>query len=199
MYCIGLTGTIASGKSTIAHYFQHLGIDMISADQIARQLVTPGTTAFTCIINHFGHELLTSTGELNRKALRELIINDARQRQWLEQLLHPLIRKKIQQAVARCTSAYCIIEIPLLINKQDYPYLNRILLVLADKDTQIARIMTRDNATHDAACAILATTQHLDEQRKAIADDIIMNNTSIQDLNIQLTQLHTLYLRQALK
>lgn len=198
-FCVGLTGSIASGKSTIATYFAQLGIDIINADHIAKALVQPGQPALHAIIKHFGATVLTSTGELNRAYLRELITNHPNQRTWLENLLHPLIRKQIQANIPFCTTPYCIIEIPLLTDKSAYPYLNRVLLVRADHELQIARIMTRDNSSREQAQAMLAATQADEDKRQAIADDTLINTGSIEALQQSVLMLHTRYTAESKK
>ncbi len=198
MYCIGLTGSIASGKSTVAALFAKMGIDVISADHIARALVSINQPALQQIINHFGKSVLTQDSELNRRYLRELIVNNPEERLWLENLLHPLIREKIQHDIGHCKSSFCIIEIPLLTNKLDYPYLNRVLLVLADPDLQITRIMTRDHCSREQACAMLATTRADEDKRRSIADDVVVNDESIDALQKQVEMFHARYLREAM-
>lgn len=197
MYCIGLTGSIASGKSTVASLFAKKGIDIINADHIARALVDPDQPALNEIIHHFGTTVLTPDGELNRRHLRELIINDPSARLWLENLLHPLIRKKIQLDIEQCKSPYCIIEIPLLTNKSDYPWLNRILLVLADTEQQITRLMARDHCSREQACAFLSTTRADDEKRKSIANDVFINDGAINKLQKKVDILHAQYVEQS--
>ena len=194
MYCIGLTGTIASGKSTVAALFKSLGIDVINADHIAKTLVQPNQPALQEIIKHFGVSILTEKGELNRRHLRELIVHNVNERVWLEDLLHPLIRQQIEQDINLCKSPYCIIEIPLLTDKLAYPYLNRVLLVTADPEQQIARLMTRDNSSKEQACAILATTQPNEDKRRAIADDYLINDGTVETLQKKVTELHNYYL-----
>lgn len=130
-YCVGLTGNIATGKSTVATIFKQLEIEVISADCIAKQLTTKGQAAYTEIAAHFGSEILAADGQLNRRSLREIIFADKNERLWLENLLHPLIRKGIEEQISLCKSAYCVIEIPLLVDKVNYPYLNKILLIAA--------------------------------------------------------------------
>lgn len=196
MSCIALTGTIASGKSTVASLFAQKGIDVINADHIAKTLVNPGTPALQHIIHHFGTSVLQANGELNRRHLRELIVNNADDRRWLEELLHPLIRDQIQQDIKHCKSPYCIIEIPLLTDKSHYPYLDRVLLVLADSEQQITRIMTRDHCSREQACTILATTLADEKKRRSIADDILVNNGSFEALQKKIDVLHTQYLRE---
>lgn len=196
MYCIGLTGSIASGKSTVAALFAKKGIDVISADYIARALVSRNQPALQQIIKHFGKSVLTNEGELNRRLLRELIVHNTEERIWLESLLHPLIREKIQQDINQCKSPFCIIEIPLLTNKSDYPYLNRILLVLAEPELQTTRIMSRDNCSREHARAILATTRADEEKRRSFADDVVVNDASVEALQKQIDILHDQYLHR---
>ena len=194
MYCIGLTGTIASGKSTVAALFATLGIDVINADHIAKALVNRDQPALQDIVNHFGKSVLRVNGELNRRHLRELIVNHPQERLWLEELLHPLIREQIQHSIGHCKSPYCIIEIPLLTDKSNYPYLNRILLVLADHEQQITRIMDRDHSTREQACAILATTFADENKRRLIADDVLVNDETVEALREKVNVLHAQYL-----
>lgn len=190
MYCVGLTGSVACGKSTVASLFQAKGVDIISADKIAKELVEPNQPAFKAIITYFGQEIRTQDGRLNRRLLRTIITSNADDRIWLENLLHPLIRKKIEQDIQHCTSRYCIIEIPLLTDRSAYSYLNRIILVEADSKTQIERLMMRDNCSKEQAIALLATSLAHDKQRHAIADDYLINNGTIKTLQQQVSKLH---------
>lgn len=195
MYCIGLTGTIASGKSTVAAQFATRGIDVINADHIAKALVNRGEPALAHIVDHFGPSVLTNQGELNRRHLRELIVHHAEERRWLEDLLHPLIRKQIQQDIGRCQSPYCVIEIPLLTDKSLYPYLNRVLLVTANREQQITRVMARDHCSREQACALLDTTRADDDKRRAIADDVLVNDGTVVKLDGAVEVLHARYLK----
>jgi dephospho-CoA kinase len=197
MYCIGLTGSIGSGKSTVAAQFAKLGIDIVSADHIARNLVQRDQPALQNIIQHFGTKVLTENGELDRRHLREIIAHNTLERMWLENLLHPLIRKEIEKTIQQCTSPYCIIEIPLLFDKTGYPYLNRILLVLAETELQIKRLMQRDHASRQHACAMLATTRNEEAKRLTIADDILTNDGTLDDLKKNVAHWHEIYLRNA--
>lgn len=198
-FCVGLTGSIASGKSTVASYFEKLGIDIINADHIAKALVQYGEPALQEIVNYFGTTVLMPNGELNRALLREWIAHNSDQRTWLENLLHPLIREQIKASIQQCKSPYCIIEIPLLTDKTPYPYLNRILLVQADPEIQINRLMARDKNSRQQALAMLATTKAVEDKRRAIADDALMNLGSVEELHNKVATLHTLYLREAQK
>lgn len=193
VYCIGLTGTIASGKSTVADYFSKLGIDIISADNIAKSLTMQSQPAFNYIVDHFGVSILTRTGDLDRAQLRQLIFNQPDERRWLEQYLHPLIRKEIKHQIQQVTSPYCLIEIPLLKNKADYPYINRILLIKAHIEQQIGRCRRRDRSAAKDTKAIIAT-QKDHHQHIGLADDILENTGTLRALRNKVLALHRQYL-----
>jgi len=192
VYCIGLTGNIASGKSTAATYFAALGIDVISADEIAKELTAKTQPACIAIVNHFGKSALTAEGELNRPYIRQQIFNDTSKRLWLEQLLHPLIRKQIESRIGRSTSPYCLIEIPLLSDRLNYPYLNRILLIQAEQNQQIERYIKRDKGSKEEAIAILAAQQ--ERNQHVLADDVLMNTGTLTELQDKIDAFHTKYL-----
>ena len=197
VYCVGLTGNLASGKSTVASYFAKLGVDVINADDIAKKLTTSKQHAYYQIISHFGDSVLTATGELNRQYLRQLIFSNSQERLWLEGLLHPLIRKQIAQRIEQVKSPYCIIEIPLLLDRSHYPYLNQVLLIQAEAEQQIMRFMARDNSSREVALAILATQADKNKQR-ALADDILINTGSLAELQSTVRMLHKKYLDYAM-
>lgn len=194
VYCIGLTGNIASGKSTVAGFFRELGIQVLNADQISRQLTVPGTYSYKQIAHRYGSSVIGADHQLDRKKLRAIIFADIQERLWLEQLLHPQIRKQIAQEVALCTTPYCVIEIPLLMDKKHYPYLNRVLLVLSPIEVQIQRIISRDQCTEEQARAIIAA-QPAVEHRKGIADDILVNEGDLEYLKREVLKLHQHYLK----
>jgi dephospho-CoA kinase len=196
VYSIGLIGNLASGKSTVAAFFRELGIEIISADNVAKNLTTKNQPAFHQIITHFGPATLTDNGELNRRQLRELIFNNESERLWLENLLHPLIRKEIENTIKTIKSPYCLIEIPLFSTKANYPYLNRILLVKAKPEQQIARFIARDNSSRENALAILATQTNV-EKHQELADDVLMNTGSLDELKEKVLTLHVNYLKLA--
>lgn len=195
MYCIGLTGKIGSGKSTVLRYFASLGADIISADDINREITAPKQPILKTIEQHFQTPLITPEGALDRPRLRQLIFNDAKQRLWLEQLLHPLIREEIFQRVQHSQGPYCVIEIPLLLKREDYPYLNRILLIDASESLQIERIMARDHCTYDAALTII-NCQKQRPIEENIADDRIENNGDIAQLYQQVRDYHCYYVER---
>ncbi|MBL7479291.1 dephospho-CoA kinase [Legionella bononiensis] len=194
MYSIGLTGNIASGKTTVAQIFSDLGIEVLSADQISRELTAKNTVAYYEIVKHFGPKTLLENDDLDRRHLRELIFTHPEERLWLENLLHPLIRQQLEQKIKMCTSPYCVVEIPLLLDKKHYPYLNRILVVTAPLELQIARVMERDHCTQQQALAILSTQPELNERLK-IADDVIINDSGYEQLKEAVIELHSKYLK----
>jgi len=189
VYCIGLTGTVASGKSTAAAFFAAQGIAILSADDYAKCLVMPGTPALQEIRTHFGEDILSPDGTLNRRKLRQRIIALQADREWLNACLHPRIRDKMTEALKNIQTAYCVIEIPLLTHREHYPYLNRILLIQAPQEQQIQRLIARDHCSYDEATALLATQPH-HEIHVSLADDIIQND---QDSTLFIQQLNTLH------
>ncbi|MCA0403087.1 MAG: dephospho-CoA kinase [Proteobacteria bacterium] len=190
---IGLTGGIASGKSTVAALFKELGVEIISADTIAREITAKGEPALQKIVNHFGKTILDKEGNLERAHLRKLIFASNNERLWLNNLLHPLIRKEIEKRSIKARDTYLIVEIPLLNNPKDYPYLDKILVVVADEQIQVNRILNRDKGSLTEAKAIIAS-QMTNEQRLAFSSDVIYNNGSLQKLKNEVKKLHKKYL-----
>ncbi len=196
MLTIGLTGGIGSGKSTVSDIFQSLDVPIIDSDLIAREVVEPGEPGLDAIIQLFGSEVLHPDGTLNREHLRHLIFNDASARKQLDQILHPLIRKRSQQQLAALDTPYAILSIPLLVENGLDKSVDRVLVVDCPKQVQIERICKRDNVTPDQARAILAA-QCEREQRLQVADDIIDSNTSYANMTQQVQNLHGQYLSLA--
>lgn len=196
MLTIGLTGGIGSGKSTVANFFSQLGITIIDSDQIARDVVLPGTPALQTIVTHFGKQILDDHGALDRQKLRELIFQHPEERRWLEKLLHPQIREKMRAAVQQAQSSYCVLVIPLLIETQPNPLVNRILVIDSPEDLQIKRTQQRDRLDETQIQAIMQS-QATREQRLAAADDVIHNKGDLKQLEIQVQKLHQRYLQLA--
>ncbi len=192
---IGLTGGIASGKSTVAELFSGLGVPVIDTDIIAREVVLPGQPALAEIRDAFG-DAVFEDGVLNRAAMRQQIFadNDARRR--LEAILHPRIRQETIRQANASGGDYQLIVVPLLTESPLRDYVDRILVVDCDEETQIERLLARDAETEDQARRILATQASRDE-RLAIADDVIHNDTSIEATSSQVSALHDTYLRLA--
>ena len=173
-WILGLTGGIGSGKSAVAEHFANLGVHTVDADQAARWVVEPGRTALLQIAQHFGDGVLLPTGELNRAALRERIFADPAERQWLERLLHPLIRSEIADHLARADSPYAIMVSPLLIESGQYRTVDRVLVVDVPEVLQVARTVARDQASEEQVRAILKV-QAAREERLRHADDVLVN------------------------
>jgi len=190
---IALTGGIASGKTTVSQLFAALGVPVIDADIIARELVAPQQPALTLIKNAFGDNIVQDNGELNRVKLRQLIFADKTQREKLEAILHPLIRDEMKKRAESITMAYCILVIPLLIETQQTTWIDRILVVDCPIEIQKKRLKTRDNIS-DLQIEQIFTAQTTREKRLALADDIIQNNMDLDALKKQVFILHQRYI-----
>ena len=129
MFVVGLTGGIGSGKSTVAEMFAALDVELVDADIAAREVVAPGTHALAEIAKHFGSEILMTDGGLDRGALRQVIFNQEKEKHWLEELLHPLIRRWLTQKISSCQTTYCLLVSPLLLETGQAELVDRILVV----------------------------------------------------------------------
>ncbi|EGR1867750.1 dephospho-CoA kinase [Vibrio vulnificus] len=191
---IGLTGGIASGKTTVANLFQqHFAIDIVDADIVARQVVAPGSAGLTAIVGHFGADILTCEGELDRGQLRQRIFAHSEEKQWLNALLHPMIRRKMIEDLAQVSSPYALLVVPLLVENQLQTLCDRVLVVDVEEKTQLQRTMDRDGVDEQQVRAILKA-QASRHERFALADDVIKNESKDQDLLQQITDLHQKYL-----
>jgi dephospho-CoA kinase len=191
---IGLTGGIASGKSTVAQRFIDLRVPVIDADEAARAVVAPGTAGLAQVIERFGPSVIAENGELNRRALRDMVFNDSVLRKDLEAILHPLIRAHMEQRAMESVGSYVVMAIPLLIEGGARDRVDRILVVDVDEGVQLQRVMARDGSTLEQARAILAA-QASRSARLAAADDVLLNTGSVTDLRHAVDQLHERYLR----
>jgi dephospho-CoA kinase len=195
---IGLTGGIASGKSTVSQRFAELGVAVIDADVTARHVVAPGTPGLAQVVQRFGPQVLDGAGQLNRPALRALIFDDSASRQALDAILHPLIRAEMEQQAAAARGPYVVMAIPLLIEGgQAHRRVDRVLVVDADEALQIHRVQMRDGTSPEQARAILAS-QAGRAARLAQADDVLSNTGSVADLRQSVEHLHERYLQLAL-
>jgi dephospho-CoA kinase len=192
MLIIGLTGGIGSGKSTVANLFADLDVPIIDMDQIARQVVEPGQPALQQIAQIFGNELIDAEGKLKRQQLSQIIFDSEEKRRQLEAILHPKIRKETERQLAQLEAPYCIVVIPLLLESDQRSLVNRILVVDAPEDIQIARIMQRDGISAKQAEKILAS--QVDRQsRLNAADDIINNSGEFEAMRHQVNKLDQAY------
>lgn len=215
MFTVGLTGGIGSGKSTVSGLFAELGVPVIDTDLIARQLTAPGGEALNEIRARFSDTVMQADGTLDRAALRHIVFNDATARKQLEAILHPRIRREVEHALAALQTAYAVIAIPLLVQRQDRPegeclaaypsrveaggyrdLLSRVLVVDCSETQQIERVMSRSGLSREEVVAILAT-QASRAQRLAAADDVILNTATPDGLRAEVAALHARYLNLA--
>lgn len=192
-YIVALTGGIGSGKSTVAHAFARLGITIIDADIIARQVVEPNTPALNAIEAHFGRPVIQADGTLNRRQLRECIFSVPAEKAWLNALLHPIIHQETQRQIAAARSPYVLWVVPLLVENQLQNKADRTLVIDVSRETQIQRTMARDHVSREHAEQILAA-QATREARLAIADDVIDNNGAPDAIASDVARLHAQYL-----
>lgn len=197
-FVVALTGGIASGKTLISDEFAKLGVPVIDTDVIAHEIVEPAQPALTEIEHQFGQHVIDENGQLNRSKLREIIFSDPDARKNLESILHPRIRQEVNKAIEGLASAYCILVIPLLVEGGAYPNVNRILVVDVEPETQISRLMARDNCSRELAEKALAA-QASREQRLQIADDVLGNSGSPSQTRRKVAQLHRKYLEISAK
>ena len=194
MYVVAITGGIGSGKTTIANQFAALGIEVVDADLIAREVVAPGTPALAAIVNHFGPEILTEQGLLDRRVLRERIFSDPAAKSWLNALLHPIIRSEMLRQCAAVSSPYCLLVVPLLVENRLTELADRVLVIDVDEATQIERTCHRDGVSREQAQAILASQANRSE-RLAMADDVLDNQSgTTETIRERILALHETYL-----
>ena len=191
---IGLTGGIASGKTTVANLFVELGVPIIDTDVIAREVVEPGQPAIEEIRARFGDAVITKSGSLNRAAMRKLVFLDDKARADLEAILHPRIGVEARRQSEALNGSYQIIAVPLLVNSALLQFVDRVLVVDCQEEKQIERLLKRDSGTLEEARRILASQSSRDE-RLAIADDVIRNDSDLGYLKKQVIALHEKYQR----
>ncbi len=196
VYCVGLTGNIATGKSTAAEIFASFGIDVFSADKISKDLTINDPSIYNQIVNHFGDGIKLKDGQLDRRSLRDIIFSNSDERLWLEALLHPAIRHELKKKVALSTSPYCIVEIPLLIDKKAYPYLNAIVVVNSSLENQVSRVTARDHCSKEQALAVITAQPDFNLRLKQ-ADYVLMNDSGYSELKHAIEDLHQLFITQA--
>jgi len=193
-----LTGGIASGKTTVSDLFARLGVPVIDTDLIAREVVQPGEAALQQISELFGPQFIDQNGQLDRRRMREAIFKDPSRKQKLEALLHPLIRERVQLRISEVQQPYCILVVPLLAETGFYRGAHRVLVVDVSEETQLERVMRRDNISRAQAESILQA-QSSREQRLNLADDIIENSSNVSDLESKVRELHLKYQKIAEK
>ncbi|KPD21330.1 dephospho-CoA kinase [Idiomarina abyssalis] len=192
-YVVGVTGGIGSGKSAATAEFEKLGITIVDADVVARQVVMPGTPCLQAIAEHFGNQLLTEGGELNRKALRQRVFSNPQEKEWLNKLLHPAIREEIISQLEQADSPYVILSAPLLLENGLEKYCQRVLVIDVPESLQISRTIQRDDSPKKEVEAIMKAQLSRSERLKK-ANDVLNNDGSLEQLKQQVLQLHQRYL-----
>jgi len=191
-----LTGGIGAGKSTVAELFTELGAEVIDADAIAREVVAPGTPLLAAVAAAFGHDLIADDGTLDRRRLRERVFSAPRQRQRLERLLHPAIRAELETRAAAARGPYVVAVIPLLLEGDGYPWIDRVLVVDSPAELRIQRVTRRDGCDQAMVRAIM-NSQLDGDQRLLRADDLLINDGDIKRLRDAVYALDEDYRRRA--
>ena len=193
MFSVGLTGGIASGKTTISNLFAKLGVPIIDTDVISRNLLAPGEQAYHQVCAHFGSEILQANSEIDRTALRQIIFSNPQQKSWLETMLHPLIFQRSHDAIIENSPAkYVLVVVPLLFETNFQSLVDRILVVNCPADQQIKRLIKRDNIDETLAHSMLEQ-QLSNAERLQRAHDVINNRADDVDLASQVAALHRSY------
>ncbi len=190
---VGLTGGIASGKTTVANLFQSLGVPILDADVISRELVVPQMPAWKKIVEYFGKEILNPDQTLNRKVLRKIVFENKKSKEKLEQILHPLIYETMLEHAKQLKESYCLFVVPLLIETKQTSIVERILVVDCEESEQKQRVTYRDHLNESEIERVLAA-QCNRQTRLAQADDVIHNNAQENGLMRQVAALHQFYL-----
>ena len=190
---IALTGGIGSGKTSIASIFKSLGVPIIDSDTISKEIILPGKLCFKDIVNEFGEEILTNKGTIDRYKLRDIIFNNDKARIKLENIIHPVVFKNIDTEISLINYPYCLVIIPLLIETKSTERFDRILVIDALESLQFERIVKRDDISPILIKKIIKT-QAKRKERLRYANDIIVNNDKIINLNKSINTLHKKYL-----
>ncbi|MFT7472677.1 MAG: dephospho-CoA kinase [Kiritimatiellia bacterium] len=192
-YVVGLTGGIGSGKSAAAEIFRTCGIEVIDADSLAREVVELGQPALSDIATHFGSDILTAEGHLDRATLRKIVFSNPEQKSWLENLLHPLIAELLQRRLNATKSPYAILESPLLLETDQYKLVDRVIVIDVNEKIQIDRSVRRDGSDEAVIRSIIAS--QIDRAgRIQHADDLVSNEEGLEQLREKIEALHNKYL-----
>ena len=190
---VGLTGGIGSGKSAAANFFQNEGITVIDADNLSREVIEQDTPGFEKIVDCFGSAIIDSDGSINRAFLRQEVFDDEKKKKLLESIIHPLVRDLMIEKIAASQSPYSIIMVPLIFETNSMNNYNRILVIDCDPIVQLERAMLRDKNSKIQIQKII-DSQCSREERISIANDIIPNNDSLENLKIRSIAMHKFYL-----
>ena len=190
---IGLTGGIGSGKTAVSDSFEALGIDVVDADLASRVVVQKGKPCLLKIAQHFGEDILTKEAELDRAKLREVIFKSEEEKNWLESLLHPAIANQIQDELNASKSPYTILVSPLLLETNQKDFCSKVLAVDVPVETQVERTLKRDGVSKEQVQAII-NSQISRNDRLNLADEVIVNDGTLEDLEIAVKILHEKFL-----
>ena len=190
---IGLTGGIGSGKTAVSDSFEALGIDVVDADLASRVVVQKGKPCLLKIAQHFGEDILTKEAELDRAKLREIIFKSEEEKNWLESLLHPAIANQIQDELNASKSPYTILVSPLLLETNQKDFCSKVLAVDDPVETQVERTLKRDGVSKEQVQAII-NSQISRNDRLNLADEVIVNDGTLEDLEIAVKILHEKFL-----
>lgn len=190
---IGLTGGIGSGKTAVSDSFEALGIDVVDADLASRVVVQKGKPCLLKIAQHFGEDILTKEAELDRAKLREIIFKSEEEKNWLESLLHPAIANQIQDELNASKSPYTILVSPLLLETNQKDFCSKVLAVDVPVETQVERTLKRDGVSKEQVQAII-NSQISRNDRLNLADEVIVNDGTLEDLEIAVKNLHEKFL-----
>lgn len=196
MFVVGLTGGIGSGKSAVSDRLAEKSIPIIDADIVAREVVAPGEPALDSIAKRFGADVLLEDGALNRPKLRAIVFADEKQRTWLEQLLHPLIRERILEKLELLESQYAVLASPLLLETDQHLLVNHVVVVDAPESVQIERTAVRDSTSQDQVRAIISAQMPREERLKR-ADTVLDNSGDQSLLDSNVASLHKKLLQLA--
>jgi dephospho-CoA kinase len=195
-FLVGLTGGIGSGKTAVSDHFSELGVPIVDTDVIAREVVEPGQPALKEILEHFGKELLSANGLLDRDTLRNIVFKDPEARRKLEGITHPQIRKRTFELAREANFPYCIIVVPLLVESGYKELVDRVLVVVADRAKRTGWVRNRSGLSTTEIDTII-DSQVDDEDRIAIADDVLLNDSDLPALRKKVDRLHSIYLALA--
>jgi len=198
MPVIAITGGIGSGKSLVLSLFEQAGCQVINMDVISRQLAEPGNLAYTPIIDAFGEQIVNPDQTINRKTLAQIIFNDVSKREILEKLLHPKISHEVRQIITKIrqnpeNSNIILIEIPLLQDRKQFEFIDRVLVIESSPELQLTRTIARDSSRSREDIENIIKTQMSDLKRRKLADDILYNNKSTKKLAHQVHKLYEEY------
>ena len=190
---IGLTGGIGSGKSAAASFFKNEGINVIDADQVAKEVVEKDTPGFKKVVEYFGPEIIHADGSIDRAKLRKEVFESIEKRGVLESITHPLVREKMSERILASQSPYSIIEVPLIFETKSMSSYDRVLVIDCESKLQLERAALRDKNSSDVIQNII-NSQCSREERLSIANDVISNNDSLKNLQTRSLAMHHFYL-----